>query len=63
MHPFEMFPGFMSYLRNVNFIEEKSVAIRPWMQQRMYYGLPEDALARMAKEAEIEERMNSSGEL
>lgn len=29
----------------------------------MYYGLPEDVLARLAKETEIEERMNSNGEL
>ena len=29
----------------------------------MYYGLPEEALARLAKEAQIEERMNVDGGL
>lgn len=36
---------------------------RPKFERRMYYGLPEDVLAWLAKEAEIEERMNSNGEL
>jgi len=36
---------------------------RPKFERRMYYGLPEEVLARLAKEAEIEERMNANGEL
>ena len=33
VYQFEMFPGFMPYRRNVNFIEAKSVAIRPLIEQ------------------------------
>lgn len=36
---------------------------RPKFERRMYYGPPEDVLTRLAKETEIEEQMNSNGEL
>lgn len=36
VYPFEMLPGFMPYRRNVNFIEAKSIAIRPWIEQMSF---------------------------